>query len=130
MCLRFVFLLITRLTAWLRLARREEAWKTAEILLLRHQLAADHAPLTQDVRRVAAMLRGALAIGGCRRTVLYPPGKCRAAWPAVLRWREAPPSPRAAGDRDPLPRRHEPASRCRTLVCGDPQSLDAEVTDN
>ena len=39
MCLRFVFLLVTRLTAWLRLARREEAWKTAEILLLRHQLA-------------------------------------------------------------------------------------------
>src|SRR5580698_2660252 len=39
MCLRFVFLLITRLTAWLRLARPEEAWKTAEILLLRHQLA-------------------------------------------------------------------------------------------
>src|SRR5882757_395840 len=39
MCLRFVFLLITRLTAWLRLARREEAWKTAEILILRHQLS-------------------------------------------------------------------------------------------
>jgi transposase InsO family protein len=39
MCLRFVFLLITRLTAWLRLARREEAWKIAEILLLRHQIA-------------------------------------------------------------------------------------------
>src|SRR5450755_3913623 len=39
MCLRFVFLLITRLTAWLRLARREEAWKIAEILILRHQLA-------------------------------------------------------------------------------------------
>ena len=39
MCLRFVFLLITRLTAWLRLSRREEAWKTAEILILRHQLA-------------------------------------------------------------------------------------------
>src|SRR5689334_19707610 len=39
MCLRFVFLLTTRLTAWLRLSRREEAWKTAEILLLRHQLA-------------------------------------------------------------------------------------------
>ena len=42
MCLRFVFLLITRLTAWLRLARREEAWKIAEILLLRHQLAVLH----------------------------------------------------------------------------------------
>ena len=39
MCLRFMFLLTTGLTAWLRLARREEAWKTAEILLLRHQLA-------------------------------------------------------------------------------------------
>ena len=32
-------LLITRLTGWLRLSRREEARKTAEILILRHQLA-------------------------------------------------------------------------------------------
>jgi putative transposase len=39
MCLRFMFLLTTRLTAWLRPARREETWKTAEILILRHQLA-------------------------------------------------------------------------------------------
>ena len=39
MCLRFVFVLITRVAAWLRLSRREEVWKTAEILLLRHQLA-------------------------------------------------------------------------------------------
>jgi len=39
MCLRFIFLLITRATAWLRLSRRKEAWKTAEILILRHQLA-------------------------------------------------------------------------------------------
>ena len=39
MCLRFMFLLITRLAAWLRLARHEETWKTAEILILRHQLA-------------------------------------------------------------------------------------------
>jgi hypothetical protein len=39
MCLRFVFLLITRLASWLRLSRREEAWKTTEILILRHQLA-------------------------------------------------------------------------------------------
>ena len=38
MCLRFVFLLITRMTSWLRLSRRGEAWKTAEILILRHQL--------------------------------------------------------------------------------------------
>ena len=34
-----MFLLITRLAAWLRLARREETCKTAEILILRHQLA-------------------------------------------------------------------------------------------
>ena len=39
MCLWFVFLLITRVTTWLRLSRRDEAWKIAEILILRHQLA-------------------------------------------------------------------------------------------
>ena len=39
MCLRFVYLLITRVAAWLRLSRREETWKTAEILILRHQFA-------------------------------------------------------------------------------------------
>jgi len=39
MCLRFVFLLITRTASWLRLSQREETWKIAEILLLRHQLA-------------------------------------------------------------------------------------------
>ena len=38
MCLRFVFLLTMRLAAWPRLSRREETWKTAEILILRHQL--------------------------------------------------------------------------------------------
>ena len=39
MCLRFVFLLSTRLISWLRLSQREETRKTAEILILRHQLA-------------------------------------------------------------------------------------------
>src|SRR6266536_3084149 len=39
MCLQFMFLLTTRLAALLRLARHEERWKTAEILILRHQLA-------------------------------------------------------------------------------------------
>ena len=39
MCLRFVFLLITRVASWLRPSRREQAWQTAEILILRHQLA-------------------------------------------------------------------------------------------
>ena len=39
MCLRFVFLLLTRVAAGLRLSRREEMRKTAEILILRHQLS-------------------------------------------------------------------------------------------
>jgi putative transposase len=39
MCLRFVFLLTTQLAGWLRLSQREETWQTAEILILRHQLA-------------------------------------------------------------------------------------------
>jgi hypothetical protein len=39
MCLRFVFLLITRVITWPRLSLREDAWKTAEILILRHQVA-------------------------------------------------------------------------------------------
>ena len=39
MCLRFVFLLITRTASWLELFRRQETWRIAEILILRHQLA-------------------------------------------------------------------------------------------
>lgn len=39
MCLRFVFLLAVQIPAWLRLSGRPPAWKDAEILLLRHQLA-------------------------------------------------------------------------------------------
>ena len=44
MSLRFVFLLITRIAAWLRLSRREEAWKTAEISILRHLWGARSLP--------------------------------------------------------------------------------------
>jgi hypothetical protein len=43
MCLRFVFLLITRTASWLRLSQREETWKIAEILLLRLCRAKTHA---------------------------------------------------------------------------------------
>src|ERR1035437_6975127 len=39
MCLRFVFLLITRVAAGLQLSRREDMRKTGEILILRHQLS-------------------------------------------------------------------------------------------
>jgi putative transposase len=38
MCLRFVYFLVVGVFSWLRLAGREECWKDAEILLLRHQL--------------------------------------------------------------------------------------------
>src|SRR5664279_21492 len=38
MCLRLVYLIVTRVFSWLRLSRRGQAWKSAEILLLRHQL--------------------------------------------------------------------------------------------
>jgi hypothetical protein len=39
MCLRFAFLLTARVFSWLRLSQREDTWNTAEILILRHQLA-------------------------------------------------------------------------------------------
>ena len=39
MCLRFVFLLITRTASWLELSRRQETRRIAEIVMLRHQLA-------------------------------------------------------------------------------------------
>jgi putative transposase len=62
MCLRFMFLLTTRLAAWLRLARREEAWKTAEILILRHQLAVLQRRQTRRPRLDQAPLATLLAV--------------------------------------------------------------------
>ena len=50
MCLRFVFLLTRRAVSWLRLSRREEAWKTSEILILRHQLAVLQRRQTRRLR--------------------------------------------------------------------------------
>jgi putative transposase len=38
MCLRLLCLIVSRLFGWMRLSRRKESWKSAEILLLRHQL--------------------------------------------------------------------------------------------
>src|SRR5713226_4491136 len=86
MCLRFVFLLITRVAAWLRLSRREERWKTAEILILRHQVAVlqrrqPHRPkLSWADRALLAALVG--VIPKARRHRLRPlvtPG-------TILRW--------------------------------------------
>jgi putative transposase len=66
MCLRFAFLLIARVTTWLRLSRRDEAWKIDEILILRHQLAVlqrrqTHRPnLNRADRAVLATLPGVI----------------------------------------------------------------------
>ena len=58
MCLRFVFLLIMRLAAWPRLSRREETWKTAEILILRHQLTVLHLSWAILVRKSLVAVDG------------------------------------------------------------------------
>jgi len=58
MCLRFVFLLITRVAAWLRLSRREERWKTAEILILRLCRAKTRSPLLSWGFVIARLLSG------------------------------------------------------------------------
>ncbi len=42
MGLRLVYLTVGRMFGWLRLSRRSESWKSAEILLLRHQLTLLH----------------------------------------------------------------------------------------
>jgi len=66
MCLRFVFLLITQVIRRLRLSQREDAWKTAEILILRHQVAvlqrhqARRPKLTWADRALLATLYGVL----------------------------------------------------------------------
>ncbi|GAA4588554.1 hypothetical protein GCM10023194_40540 [Planotetraspora phitsanulokensis] len=48
MCLRFVYLFVVSVFSWMRLARRQGAWKDAEIVLLCHQLAVLQ---RQQVRR-------------------------------------------------------------------------------
>jgi transposase len=66
MCLRFVFLLFTRTASWLQLSRRQETWRIAEILILRHQLAvlqrrqARRPKLNWADRAMLAILLGAI----------------------------------------------------------------------
>jgi putative transposase len=66
MCLRFVYLLVSAVFSWLRLVTRESAWKDAEILVLRHQLAVlqrqqAHRPrLTWADRALIASLIGVI----------------------------------------------------------------------
>jgi putative transposase len=79
-CLQLVFLLITRLHTWLRLSRREEWWKTAEMLILRHQCAvlpqreSRRLELNWAGRALAAALLGAVPGARCHglRLVVAP----------------------------------------------------------
>jgi hypothetical protein len=114
MCLRLVFLLITRFAAWLRLSRREEAQKIAEIVILRQQLVvlqrqpAARPKLAWADRALLAALAG--VIPKVRRQGL----RLLAASDTILRWhraiarRRGPPGPCAEG---PAGRRHGGTSR-------------------
>jgi hypothetical protein len=102
MCLRLVFLLITRVAAWLRLSRRGDTRKTAEILILRRQLTV----LQRRQPRPEAELGGPCAARGPARraTPSTAPGPAAAGDPGTIvrRHREIvrrrwPPGPRAAG---------------------------------
>jgi putative transposase len=112
MCLRFVFLLITRVAAWLCLSRREERWKTAEILILRHQLAIlqrrqpRRPKLSWADRALLAALLSVMPKTRCRRL-----GRCwlprtRSCAGTVPSSAAGPPGPRAAGRAGPRPRRN------------------------
>src|SRR6266699_1839707 len=71
MCLRFVFLLITRVASGLRLSRREEMWKTAEILIMRHQLAVlqRRQPQRPKLTWAARSMRGRTGRPATRRNI-------------------------------------------------------------
>src|SRR5216683_906789 len=99
MLLRFVFLLITRVTSWLRLSRRKEAWKTTEIF--------DPAPPARRPATAAAP-PPAPDLGG--------PGPARD--PAQRDTQSAAPQAAASGHsrHDPaLPPRHRPAPLGRQI---------------
>ena len=111
MCLQFAFLLVTRIAAGLRLSRREDARKTAEILILRHQLSvlqrrqpgqvklswADRALLAALLSAIPAARRQGLRLLAAPDTVL----RCTATSSAVA----GPPGPHAAGPAGQRPAR-------------------------
>jgi putative transposase len=68
--LKLIFLIVTRAMSLPGLSRREEWWKDAEILMLRHQLAVAerrqpraHSRLTWPDRAWLALLAGAVPAG-------------------------------------------------------------------
>jgi putative transposase len=79
MCLRFTFLLITRLAAGVRLSRHGETRKTAEILMLRHHLTVlqrhqpRHPKLTWADRALLVTVRAENPVRGSEQQSC-PPG--------------------------------------------------------
>lgn len=108
--LRFVFLLAVQIPAWLRLSRRRSAWKAAEILLLRHQLAvlqrqtAARPKLNWPDRALFAALltRSSPAHATARCTCSSPPARS-CAGTATSSAAARPPSPRSRGQDDHPP---------------------------
>jgi putative transposase len=86
MCLRFVFLLVTRTATWLWLSRRGETWRIAEILILRHQLAVlqRRQPCRPGLdwadRALLAILLGVIPKGGAKGCGCWSPPD------TMLRW--------------------------------------------
>jgi putative transposase len=117
MCLRFVFLLITPMTSWLRLSQRQETRKTAEILILRHQLAVlQRQPRRLDLdwadRALLATMPG--VIPRARRhglRLLVTPDTIVRWHPNIVRRRPV----TLSADYDPVPRQNS-AQRCWAAV--------------
>ena len=87
MCLKLIFLIVTRAVSLLGLPRREWWWKDAEILMLRHQLAVAareqpraHSRLTWPDRAWLALLAGTVPAGRlAAMRLIVTPG-------TILRW--------------------------------------------
>lgn len=77
MSLRFVFHLITRVIWWLRLSRREETWKTAEIAWSRDmdEVFRTHSRYTAFTSSPSMLALGGEPVVGLRRRRRRP---CRA----------------------------------------------------
>jgi putative transposase len=109
MCLRFVFLLITRTVSWLRLSQREETWKTAEILLLRHQLAVlqrrqpRRPGLDWAERALLTILLAVIPKAGARGCGCWSPRTRSCAGTATSSAAAGPPGPSAARPADRTP---------------------------
>lgn len=89
MCLHFVFLLASRVLAAARVSRRDEAWRTAEILLLQHQVTVLQRQVGERARpKVSLADRALIALllglipraRHARMRLIVTPG-------TILRWR-------------------------------------------